>query len=324
MSAPFYHLPALQQACQQALESATGKPVILTQEWPPAATSPYRVLVRVGILGPALGGQCVLEMPLLTALNLSAIMLCGKNFSSLNSDTGPVAENLRRRLFGMPYPGSSSEHSCTDAWVKHIEINLGPLYDHLRMRIAIVDGNSGSGGKMRIQLGDERTHTYPLNAHQQVEFDLEGRTFKLTALDTQRVRLDIDESGLTLGSVPSRPNEHQLITQIQGQHYLVRAGSSLVKSLLFELTNQITPSLIPSGFIGDISTPVVIPSRDRHLPLPELQRYVFKTVIMGLGPLGISLELRELQGLNTAQLHTLQALFNFTFYHPELKKIFGK
>jgi len=324
LSAPFYHLPALQQACQQALESATGKPVILTQEWPAAAHSPYRILIRVGILGPALGGQCVLEMPLLTALNLSAMMLSGKNFSSLNSESGNTAEDLRRRLFGMPYPGSSSEHTCTDAWVKHIEINLGPLYNHLRMRIAVVEGNSGNPGKMRLQLGDERSRTYPLNAQQQVCLELEGRKFILTALDTQRVRLDIDESELTLGSVPSRPNEHQLITHIQGRSYLVRAGSSLVKSLLFELTNQITPSLIPSDFIGDISTPVIIPARDRHLPLPELQRYTLKTVIMGLGPLGISLELRSLKGLNNSQLHTLQALFNFTFYHPELKKIFGK
>jgi hypothetical protein len=315
----------LQASCIRALQAATGKMVISARNTTQLNHSPYRLLTRVGILGPAMGGQCVFDISLLTALNLSAFSLCGKNYTSLNAEEGLQRDELLRKLLGIPTQDSVRRYSCSDAWVKQIEINLGPLYNHEKMKIAVVEskGEDRRPEHLRIRLGQEKAITLQLDSQQQAELQLENQRFIFKAIDTDRVDLDIDESELTLGTVPSILNEHHIVTRLNGQKYLVKAGSTLVRSWLLEMANQVAPSLIPPQLTGDISTPQIIPARSRHLPLPNLHKLNMNLLIMGLGTLTISLELCNIAELHPEQIDVLKGLFNFTFYHPELKKIFG-
>lgn len=315
----------LQASCIKAIQAATGKMVISARNTTQLNHSPYRLLTRVGILGPAIGGQCVFDISLLTALNLSAFSLCGKNFTSLNSEENPQRDELLRKLLGLPTQDSVRRYTCHDEWVKQIDINLGPLYNHEKMKIAVVEskGDERQPQQLRIRLGQEKPLTLPLDNQQKAELQLENRLFIFKAIDTTKIDVDIDESNLTLGTVPSILNEHHIVTRLNGQKYLVKAGSTLVRSWLLEMANQVAPALIPPQLTGDISTPQIIPARSRHLPLPNLHKLNLNLLIMGLGTLTISLELCNIAELHPEQIDVLKGLFNFTFYHPELKKIFG-
>lgn len=284
--------------------------------------SPYRLLVRVGLLGTALGGQCILDFPLLTALNLCSLQMCGRSFSSLIQEENPRRDIWIRQLLGMPYPGSAQIYRCRDAWIKRIEINLGPLYAHETLRLAVSE-ERGKPVALRYQIGPEKEQKLRLDAQQRAELLIEDRRFLFKVLDPLSVEMDLDESRLTLGSVPSQLQEHHLLVEIEGQTQLVKSGSSLVKSSLLEIANQTAPSLIPADMIGDISTPRLIPLRAAHLPLPNLRHYHIEILLMGAGAVRILLDLGPLTDLNSRQLDILKNLFDNTFYHPELKKIFG-
>jgi len=315
----------IQADCIRALQAATDKIVIAARNSPSLNNSPYRLLIRVGLLGPAIGGQCIFDISLLTALNLSAYSLCGHNFTTLTSEESSQRDESMKRLLGLPYQGSSRKYHCTDEWVKSIELNLGPLYNDEKIKIGVIESKDGlrQPEALRVRLGQDKPIHIPLDADRKGEWILENRKFIFRAIDSMSVEVDIDESGLTLGTVPSILNEHHIVTRMNGQKYLVKAGSSLVKSRLLEMANQVAPALIPPHLTGDISTPQIIPARSRHLPLPNLQKLNLNLLIMGLGTLTISLELCNIAELNPEQVHVLKGLFNFTFYHPELKKIFG-
>jgi hypothetical protein len=315
----------LQAGCITALQAATGKMVISARSTTQLNQSPYRLLIRVGILGPAIGGQCVFDIPLLTSLNLSAFSLCGRNYTTLNSEEGSTRDELLRKLLGLPAQDTARIYTCTDPWVKSISINLGALYNNEEMKIAVVEskGDDRHPEKLRIRLGQEKPISLALDHEQRAELLLENRRFLFKVLDTNRIEVDIDESQLTLGTVPSILNEHHIVTPLNGPKHLVKAGSSLVRSRLLEMTNQVAPALIPPQLTGDISTPQIIPARSRHLPLPNLHKLNLNLLLMGLGTLTISLELCNIAELHPEQIHVLKGLFNFTFYHPELKKIFG-
>lgn len=314
----------IQSACIRALQAATGKKVIASTSSP--YTSPYRLIIRIGLLGPAIGGQCIFDISLLTALNLTVFSLCGKNFTVLNAETGPERDEILRKLLGLPHSNSAQIYRCTDKWVKHIEFNLGPLYNHETMKIGISETHGSAERKpesLKIRLGHHKPFHVPLSKQQRGELMLEQRKFLFHALDAMTLEIDVDESAVTLASVPSILNAHHIVTELNGQKYLIKAGSSLVKSRLLEIANQVAPALIPPQLTGDISTPALIPARLRHLPLPNMQKMNLYLLLMGLGTLTISLELCNIAELSPEQIDILKGLFNFTFYHPELKKIFG-
>lgn len=318
---PYFQQVELEQICAQSFELATGRKVLPAKHMHIHAASP-RLLIRVGLLGPAFGGQCILDFPLLTALNLCALQLCGRSFSTISREAGPERERLIRQLLGLPYAGGEQRYYCHDAWVKRIEVNLGPFYAHETMRVMVVE-RQGQAVGVRIQIGPEKEQTLALDNQQQAVFTLEDRRFLIKVLDLHQIELELDESGLTLGPLPPTPQDYHLLIELEGKTHLVRSGSSLVKSSLLEIANQVAPALIPEHLIGDISTPRIIPSRASHLPLPHLTRYQVDLLLMGAGPLRVSLELGGLTGLSRQQLDLLKSLFDFTFYHPELKKIFG-
>lgn len=284
--------------------------------------SPYRLLIRVGLLGPAVGGQCIFDFPLLTALNLCSLQFCGLSFSSLNQTTQPQRETWLKQLLGLPYPGSAQTYRCQDPWIKRVEVNLGPLYQNELLRLSVIE-DKGLATGVRFQIGPEKEQTLKLNPQQRASIQIEDRLFLIHVLDPQTIEVDLDESRLTLGAIPPQTNEHHLIVELEQQPWLVKSGSSLVKSSLLEIANQVAPSLIPEHLTGDISTPRIIPLRASHLPLPNLNRYNVELLLMGAGAIKIQLELGPIAGLNPRQLDILKSLFDYTFYHPELKKIFG-
>ena len=284
--------------------------------------SPYRMLVRVGLLGPALGGQCILDFPLLTALNLCALQLCGRSFSSLCQENDPKRDTWLRQILGLPYPRSAQLHRCHDPWVKRIEINLGPMYDHETLRLAVLEERGQPVG-LRFQIGPEKEQKLKLDGQKRAELMIEDRRFLFRVIDPQTVEMDLDESRMTLGTPPANPQEHHLLVELDGQLQMVKSGGFMVKSSLLEIANQVAPSLIPSHLTGDISIPRIIPSRATHLPLPNLRRYHVEILLMGAGPIRIQLEIGSITGLNARQLDILKNLFDNVFYHPELKKIFG-
>lgn len=284
--------------------------------------SPYRLLIRVGLLGPALGGQCILDFPLLTALNLCSLQMCGRSFSSLVQEDSPERTLVIKQLLGLPYPGSAQIYRCRDPWVKKVEINLGPLYQHEILKLAVID-ERGKPIALRAQIGPEKEQRLALDNKQQAELVIEDRRFLLRVVDLQTIEMDLDERAFTLGPVPPQPQEHHLIVELEDGMYMVKSAGSLVKSSLLEIANQVAPSLIPEHLTGDISTPKLIPLRAAHLPLPNLRRFHVEVLLMGAGAVRVQLELGPISGLNARQLDILKALFDYTFYHPELKKIFG-
>lgn len=225
-------------------------------------------------------------------------------------------------MLGLPYPGGAQIHRCHDPWIKRVEVNLGPLYEHETLRLAVIEERGQAVG-LRCQIGPEKEQRLNLDAQKRTELVIEDRRFLIRVLDPQNIEIDLDESRLTLGPVPPSPQDHHLIVELDHQSYLVRSGGFLVKSSLLEIANQVAPSLIPAHLTGDISTPRIIPSRATHLPLPDLRRYHLEVLLMGAGPVRIQLELGPISGLNPRQLDLLKSLFDYTFYHPELKKIFG-
>lgn len=322
MSSNLYFPPSeLEQICLHSFELATGRKALPAKQLQIHSASP-RLLIRVGLLGPAFGGQCILDFPLLSALNLCALQLCGRSFSSISHEETPERERLLRQLLGLPYPGGQQRYYCHDAWVKRIEVNLGPFYAHETMRIMVIE-RQGQAVGIRIQIGPEKEQSLSLDEQKQAVFILEDRRFLIKVLDLHEIEVNLDESALTLGPLPPNPQDYHLLVSLEGKTHVVRSGSSLVKSSLLEIANQVAPAFIPEHLIGDISTPRIIPSRASHLPLPHLTRYQVDLLLMGAGPLRVTLELGGISGLSRQQLDLLKSLFDFTFYHPELKKIFG-
>ncbi len=316
--AEFFHPQEFETRCVQSFKQATGRQAL------PAKTghllhSPYRVLVRVGLLGPALGGQCILDFPLLTALNLCSLSLFRQNFTSLKQDASN--ENILKQILGLPL-GKPVRYDCQDTWVKRIDVPLGPVYNHEVLKVTLKE-QDGHLIAMRIQSDQQSEQILPLDTQQRAVYTFQGVSFLFQALNTESVMMELDESEQTLGPVPPEQHEHHILAQINQQAYLVKSGGSLVKSSLLEMANQISPSMIPTQLTGDISPPRLIPSREAHLPLPNLKRYNTEVLIMGAGPVRIKLELGNISDLQAHHLEILKDLFDHTFYHPELKKIFG-
>lgn len=281
--------------------------------------SPYRILVRVGLLGPALGGQCILDFPLLTALNLCSLSLFQQNFTSLKQD--PKNESILKQILGLPL-GHPIQYDCQDTWIKRVEIPLGPVYNHEVLKVTLKEQN-GQLIAIRIQNDNQADQILPLDAQQKASYTFQGIEILLQALNSGSVMMELDESEQTLGPVPPQTQDHHILVQLNSQTYLVKSGGSLVKSSLLEMANQISPAMIPTQLTGDISPPRLIPSRAAHLPLPNLKRYNTEVLIMGAGPVRIKLELGNISDLQAHHLEILKDLFDHTFYHPELKKIFG-
>ncbi len=280
------------------------------------------MLIRVGILGPAMGGQCIFDFPLLTALNLCSLQMSGLSFSSLNKDENPRRSTWLKQLLGIPYPGSEQIYRYTESWVKRIEYNLGPLYSNELLKLGIVE-NQGKPTELRYQIGPEKEEFLKLDQNLATTIIIEGRSYLIKVLDSQSISIDIDESKLTLAPIPPLRNEHHIFVDLDQDTFLVKSGSSLVKSSLLEIANQIAPSLIPNHLTGDISTPKLIPLRESRLPLPYLKTYQAEFLLMGAGPIRIQLDLCKLTELGPHQINIFKDLFDHTFYHPELKKIFG-
>lgn len=318
-----YFQPAeLEDLCVQTFQMATGRKAMPAKSGS-LLHSPYRLLIRVGLLGPALGGQCILDFPLLTALNLCSLQMCGRSFSSLAQESSSAQRDMvLKQLLGLPYPGSAQIYRCRDPWIKRVEINLGPMYQHEILKLAVIDERGKPVG-LRAQIGPEKEQKLNLDARQCAELVIEERRFLLRVVDLQTIEMDLDETPFTLGSLPPQAQEHHLIVELDHQPLLVKSAGSLVKSSLLEIANQVAPSLIPSHLTGDISTPKIIPLRAAHLPLPNLRRFHVEVLLMGAGAVRVQLELGPISGLNARQLDILKALFDYTFYHPELKKIFG-
>lgn len=325
MSSQLHSLSALQSACTQALKAGTGK-VVMPAPPDSAATlssSSHRILVRVGLLGPAFGGHCVIDVPLLTALNLSAASICGKNFTTLNDDS-PEHETFRRALVGVPYEGSKQICRCMDAWVKTIDVNLGVLENNAKMNVAIAPATSQYPyGIIRVKIGENEATNYKLDSDKRAVVQLKERKALVAVIDKDTIEVDFDEAYLTLGSVPSVVTENNIITTIDGKQHMIKSASSLVKSRLLELANQVAPYTIPSDLIGDISTPELIPMKLRNLPLPNMEKLEVSLIVMGIGVVSLYVELCPMSHLNPRQVDVFKRLFNYTFYHPDLKKIFG-
>jgi len=273
----------------------------------------------VGLLGPALGGQCIFDFPLLTALNLCSLSLFRQNFTSLKQ--APDNEHILKQILGLPL-GKPTQFDCQDTWVKRIDVPLGPVYTHEVLKVTLKE----QGGRLiaiRIHSDVQADQILPLDAQQKVSYTFQGIQCIFQALNSGSVMMELDESEQTLGPVPPEQHEHHILADINGKTYLVKSGGSLVKSSLLEMANQISPAMIPTQLTGDISPPRLIPSRASHLPLPNLKRYNTEVLIMGAGPVRIKLELGNISDLQAHHLEILKDLFDHTFYHPELKKIFG-
>jgi len=280
--------------------------------------SPNRLLIQIGLLGPNLGGQCILDFPLLTALNICALQFTGRNFTSLDKENNVLLQHL----LGLPSPGKEQTYRCSDPWVKRIEVNLGPLYKNEILRVAVVEKKNQFVG-LKIQIGPEKVQLVKLDQNACGSLEIEGRIFLFKVIDALTIQIDLDESKLTLGPVPPKQKAHHIITHINGSDYLIKSGGTLVKSSLLEIANQVAPAMIPSHLIGDISTPQMVPLRSARLPLPYMNRYSVEALLMGAGPVQVKLELGHISGFSEQQIDILKQLFNYTFYHPELKKIFG-
>lgn len=321
----FHRLEEFQSVCSESLKTATGKVVMPFTGHKRTSTSAHRILIRVGLLGPALGGQCVIDMPLLTALNLCSVGLSGKNYTAINNDNDPTNEGYRKQLLGIPSERSSRTHKCMGQYVKTIDIDLGPIHNHLRLQIGVNTKKSQQHphGSIRLKVGDNSPEVHSVDADNKVTVPLKESQAIIEVIDQETINLDFDETAVTLGVVPPNVNENHIVTEIEGKPLLIKGASSLVKSRLLELANQVAPYTIPTDYMGDISTPQMIPDRLRTLNLPELEKYEVDLIIMGIGDLVVSAELTHIAGLSPKQLNILKGLFNFTFYHPELKKIFG-
>lgn len=280
----------------------------------------HRLLIRVGLLGPEFGGQCILDFPLLTSLNLCTQQFRQRSFLDLAQESHSL--DFIKQLLGLPLPGQAQIHRCTEQWVKDIKIDLGPLYRNETLKVAVKE-REGKAEALTLQVGPESPVRLPLDANGRTEFEIEGRLFLFRVLDSLSVEVQLDESRLTLAPPPPQKTEHHICIELEGVPQMVKSGGSLVKSSLLEVANQVAPTLIPEHLIGDISTPRVIPSREAHLPLPNMQRYHIDLLLMGVGPVKIKLELGDLKNFSDQQLDILKQLFDYTFYHPELKKIFG-
>lgn len=310
----FFSQSHFENLCRDAFSIATRRQALGIKTGQ-LSQSPYRLLVQIGLLGPEFGGQCILDYPLLTALNLCSLTFCKKKFADLNLED-PYEKAMHHQLLGLPI-GEKEVYRCHETWVKRINIDLGPVYEDELLEVYIQENflkiNSNLYPSEKLAL-DKDKNAFLIRDSTRIIF---------TVLDATSLQLERDESGSTLGPLPPQLPESALITSIDNKEYLVKSAGSLVKSSLLEIANQVSPALIPSELVGDISSPHLIPSRDAHLPLPHLKRYNTEVLLMGAGPVRVKLEIGGIQGFSTSQLNILKALFNHTFYHPALKKAFG-
>lgn len=314
----FFQVREFESLTVQAFKQATGRQSL------PAKTghllqTPYRHLIRVGLLGPAFGGQCILDFPLLTALNLFSLQVFNQSFSSLNQQNNQ--SEAIKKILGFP-TGQPVTYRCQDTWVKRIDIALGPVFQHEVLKVTYKEVLN-KPGILRVQPNEGPVKQIQLNENKEGVFEQGGTRFCFRVLTPQSVEMELDESEITVGPVPPQPNETHILTQIEGHPYLVKSGGSIVKSSLLEMANLISPAMIPERLTGDISPPRLIPFREASLSLPNLKRYQTEIVLMGAGPVRIVVELGNLSNFSAAQLEVLKELFDHTFYHPELKKIFG-
>lgn len=313
-SSDFFSQSHFESLCREAFSIATRRQALGIKTGQ-LSQNPYRLLVQIGLLGPEFGGQCILDYPLLTALNLCSLTFCKKKFADLDLED-PYQKNMHHQLLGLPL-GEKETYKCHETWVKRITIDLGPVYNDELLEIYILENF------LKINSNLYPSEKLPLDKDKNAFLMRDTTRLIFTVLDATSLHLERDESGSTLGPLPPQLPENALITTIENKEYLIKSAGSLVKSSLLEIANQVSPALIPSELIGDISSPHLIPSRDAHLPLPHLKRYNTEVLLMGAGPVRIKLEIGGIQGFSTSQLNILKDLFNHTFYHPALKKAFG-
>ncbi len=310
----YFSQQAFEKLCQDTFYTATRRRA-LPMKTGKLSLSPYRLLVQIGLLGPQLGGQCILDFPLLTALNLCALTFAQKKFSDLDLDE-PAQKKLRNQLLGIPVR-AFEKFTCHETWVKRIHIDLGTVFEDEQLEVYILDKmlkvNSNLYPTQKIALDDQQRAVLPRD----------NVNFIFQVEDSSTLYMERDESQATLGPVPPAVTEHALLTQVNQNTHLIKSAGFLVKSSLLEIANQVAPAMIPSHLVGDISAPHLIASREAHLPLPHLKRYNTEVLLMGAGPVRIKLEIGGIQGFSNSQLDILKSLFNHTFYHPELKKAFG-
>ncbi len=310
----FFSQTQFETICRDAFHTATRRQA-LGMKTGQLNMSPYRLLVQIGLLGPSFGGQCILDYPLLTALNLCSLTFCQKKFVDLDLSI-ESERKIHHQLLGLP-TGDKETYTCHEAWVKRIMVDLGPVYEDEQLEIYILDQ------ALKINSNLYQMERIPLDRHKTAILQRESTRFVFTVTGPTSLQMERDESETTLGPLPPVLSDNTLITETEGHQYLVKSAGYLVKSSLLEIANQVAPAFIPPELIGDISAPHLIPSREAHLPLPHMKRYNTEVLLMGAGPVKIKLEIGGIQGFSTSQLDILKSLFNYTFYHPALKKAFG-
>lgn len=313
-SSDFFSQFQFEKLCQDTFHTATRRRA-LGMKTGQLYHNPYRLLVQIGLLGPEFGGQCILDFPLLTALNLCALTFCQKKFVDLDLSQ-PAERKLHHQLLGLPL-GETETYQCHEDWVKRITVDLGPVYEDEQLEVYILEN------QLKINSNLYPTEKLPLDSQKKAVLKRDAVEFILSAPDANHLQLERDESRATLGPLPPVLSENLLLTEWKDKQYMVKSAGFLVKSSLLEIANQVAPALIPAELIGDISAPHLIPSREAHLPLPHLKRYNTEVLLMGAGPVKIKLEIGGIQGFSSSQLDILKNLFNHTFYHPALKKAFG-
>lgn len=310
----FFSQTQFENLCRDTFHTATRRQA-LGMKTGQLNLSPYRLLVQIGLLGPEFGGQCILDYPLLTALNLCSLAFCQKKFVDLDLNL-KSERKIHHQLLGLP-TGDPETYTCHETWVKRITVDLGPVYEDEQLEIYILDK------ALKIHSNLYPAEKIPLDKHKTAILKRESTRFKFTALTPTSLHMEKDESETTLGPIPPLLSDSTLLTTVNDQQYLVKSAGYLVKSSLLEIANQVAPAFIPPQLIGDISAPHLIPSREAHLPLPHMKRYNTEVLLMGAGPVKIKLEIGGIQGFSTSQLNILKDLFHHTFYHPALKKAFG-
>lgn len=313
-SSDFFSQSHFENLCREAFSIATRRQA-LGFKTGQLSQSPYRLLVQIGLLGPDFGGQCILDYPLLTALNLCSLTFCKKKFADLDLED-PYEKNIHHQLLGLPL-GEKETYQCHENWVKRVNVDLGPVYEDEQLEVYILEH------ALKINSNLYPSEKIPLDKDKNAYLMRDTTRLIFTVVNPTTLQLERDESRSTLGPLPPQIPDNALITTIENKDYLVKSAGSLVKSSLLEIANQVSPALIPSDLVGDISSPHLVPSRDAHLPLPHLRRYNTEVLLMGAGPVRVKLEIGGIQGFSTSQLNILKDLFNHTFYHPALKKAFG-
>jgi len=306
-----------------AFNLATQKTVLPLKKSIPI-NSP-KLLIRVGVIGTVFGGHCIIELPLLTALNFTCFNLWGQNFLAINADKNNEEKNNYRKILLGIKRVEQPEFYTMDKWTRKLNISLGTYARYPKIEINMEKENpTAPHGLIRLRLGNaDGTTVHSFDKDKKTFIDLLDRYAFINAIDSMTLAIFFDESHLTLYESEKIPEGIEPITTyIDEEEKVIRASSNIVKSQALELANQVSSNLLPADFIGDISTPTIISDRERDLHINGIETLKTNLLISTIGHLSVEIQLCDLRKLKPVEEYIIKNIFNFTYAHPALKELF--